>query len=90
MLGLPLGGEQSVEVCAAGVARYVLCGENVRQDVVALTTGLVLAHQLGLQKGGPTALQSLHPSHIGLNDRQKRGGAWLNSHKGGMDQSANQ
>lgn len=71
MFGVPLGGEQSVEVCAAGVAWYVLCGENIRQDVVALAAGLVLAHQLGLEKGGPTALQSLHPSHIGLSEAEK-------------------
>lgn len=66
-LGLPLGSEQSIEVCGAGVAWHVLCGENISQDVIALTTGFVLTHQLGLEKGGPTALQSLHPSHIRLN-----------------------
>lgn len=66
-LGLPLGSEQSIEVCATGVAWRVLCGENISQDVIALTTGFVLTHQLGLEKGGPTALQSLHPSHIRLN-----------------------
>lgn len=64
---LPLGGEQSVEVCAAGVAWRVLHGENISQDVVALTAGLVLTHQLGLEEGGPTPLQRLHPSHVRLN-----------------------
>lgn len=71
LLGLPLGGEQPIEVSAAGVAWRVLQGENIGQDVVALTARLVLTHQLGLEEGGPTSLQSLHPSHVRL---KKEGG----------------
>lgn len=69
-LSSPLGGEEAVEVCAAGVSWYVLHGENVSQNVVALTAGFVLAHQLGFEKGGPTPLQSLHPSYIRLKETQ--------------------
>lgn len=29
LFGLPLGGEQSIEVCAAGVAWNMLHGENI-------------------------------------------------------------
>lgn len=70
-LSLPLGGEKSVEVCAAGVPWCVLRGENICQDVVALTAGFVLTHQLSLEEGGPTSLQSLHPSHIRLNRQEE-------------------
>ena len=69
---VPLRGEQSVEVRAAGVARCVLRGEDIGQDVVALTAGFVLTHQLGLEEGGPTPLQSLHPSHIRLDGQGER------------------
>jgi len=65
-LCLPLGGEQSVEVCAAGVAWSVLLGENICQDVIALTTRFVFTDELGLEKSGPSSLQSLHPPNIRL------------------------
>lgn len=71
-LSLPLGGEESIEVCAAGVALRVLHGEDVSQDVVALTAGFVLTHQLGLEEGGPTSLQSLHPSHVRLSRQSEK------------------
>lgn len=66
---LPLGGEQSVEECAAWIAWRLLC-ENICEDVVALTTGFVLTHQLGLEEGRPTPLQSLHPSHVRLRGQR--------------------
>lgn len=62
----PLGGEEPVEVRAAGVSWAVLSGEDVFQDVVALTAGFVLAHQLRFEERGPTPLQGLHPSHVRL------------------------
>lgn len=71
-LNLPLGGEQSVEVCAAGVSWCVLHGENISEDVITLTAGFVLTHQLGLKEGGPSFLQSLHPSNIRLNRREEK------------------
>ncbi|TNN58866.1 hypothetical protein EYF80_030876 [Liparis tanakae] len=74
--GLPLGGEEPVEVCAAGIAGRVLRGEDIGEDVVALAARFVLTHQLGLEEGGPTALQSLHPPHVRL-DRQAR---WVKGH----------
>lgn len=69
--GLPLGGEESIEVCALGVFRCVLRGKDISQNVVALAAGFVLAHQLGLEESGPSLLQSLHPSNVGLQQRQQ-------------------
>lgn len=66
LTGLPLGGEESIEVCALRVSRCVLRGEDISQNIVALAAGFVLAHQLGLEESGPTLLQSLHPSNVGL------------------------
>lgn len=59
-------------MCAAGVAWCVLRGEDIGQDVVALTAGFVLTHQLGLEEGGPAPLQSLHPSHVRLDGQGEK------------------
>lgn len=59
-------------MCAAGVALCVLHGENISQDVVALTAGFVLTYQLGLEEGSPPSLQSLHPPNIRLNQHEDK------------------
>ena len=84
---LPLGGEESVEVRAAGVAWCVLRGEHIGQDVVALIAGFVLTHQLGLKEGGPPSLQSLHPSHIRLREKETSGGNIIRANNGKINPS---
>jgi len=71
-LRLPLGGEEPVEVGAAGIAGRVLRGEDIGEDVVALAARFVLTHQLGLEEGGPTSLKSLHPSHVRLDGQARQ------------------
>lgn len=88
---LPLGGKESIEVCAAGVALCVLHGENISQDVVALTAGFVLTHQLGFEEGSPPPLQSLHPSNIRLNGQEendKPSGNSIKANKESINHSA--
>lgn len=71
-VSIPLGGKESVEVRAAGLALRVLHGVDVGQDVVALAAGFVLTDQLSLEKGRPPLLQSLHPSDIRLSGREDK------------------
>lgn len=66
-------------MCSAGVALRVLHGEDISHDVVALTAGFVLTHQLGLEESGPPSLQGLHSPDIRLNGQEQKDYSSVNS-----------
>lgn len=53
---LPLRGEDTIEVCAAGVSWRVLFGKDISQNVKALATPSILTHQLSLKECCPASL----------------------------------